>query len=73
MCKLLSVKAAAARASVSPSLIYKLVADGDLPAYRPGQREKRGKVLVAEEDLDRWLESRRREGPPDDDSFDHLK
>ncbi|WP_216903381.1 excisionase family DNA-binding protein [Nocardia alni] len=43
----LSIKSAAARASVSTDTIRRMIADGALPAYR-----FRGQVRIAAEDVD---------------------
>lgn len=54
---LLDPKAAAARACVSVSLIYRWCAEGTLPHLRVGARGRRGKILVAAADLDALLAS----------------
>jgi excisionase family DNA binding protein len=59
----LSVKQAAAKACVSPSLIYAWCEDGTLPHVRVGRFGKRGKILIAIEDLDGVLAAFR-VGPP---------
>ena len=61
---MLSVKQAAARAAVSPGLIYELCACGELPHIRLGRPGKRGCIRIAEADLDAFLASRKREGRP---------
>ena len=52
---MLSVKAAAGRAGVSEGLVRRWVADGSLPHYRLGAKGKRGKIAIAEADLDALL------------------
>ena len=61
---MLTVKAAAARAAVSESLIYAWCADGTLPHMRVGRKGKRGKILIAGEDLDGVLASFKVSTPP---------
>lgn len=51
----LTVKTAAARACVCESLVRGWIADGRLPHSRVGATGKRGKILVAVEDLDALL------------------
>jgi excisionase family DNA binding protein len=58
---MLSVKQAAARAAVSPGLIYELCACGELPHVRLGRPGKRGCIRIAEADLNAYLASRKRE------------
>lgn len=53
----LSPKQAAKRAGVSPSLIYLLCAERRLKHFRIGGEGRRGKLLIDEEDLDRFMES----------------
>lgn len=52
---MLSVKEAAARACVCDAVVYGWCAAGRLPHYRVGL--KRGKILIAVEDLDALLGS----------------
>lgn len=59
---MLSVRQAAARAGVCPSLVYGWVASGELPHFRLGAKGRRGKVAIAEADLDAFLASRKRQG-----------
>lgn len=54
---MLSVKSAAARAGVSEGLVRKWVADGTLTHYRLGAKGSRGKIGIAESDLDALLAS----------------
>ena len=51
---MLTVRAAAARASVSEGLIRQWLRDG-LSHYRLGASGKRGKIMIPVEDLDGWL------------------
>lgn len=53
----LSPKQAAKRAGVSPSLIYQLCSERRLKHYRVGGEGRRGKLLIDEDELDRFLES----------------
>ena len=61
---MLTVKQAADRAAVSASLIYRWVAEGLLPSYRPGGRGRRGKILISVEDLDQLMSSFKVAGQP---------
>ena len=54
-----TVQEAAEHANVSASLIYLWCAERRLPHIRLGQTGKRGKVLIDEEDLKRFLETAR--------------
>ncbi|WP_156161825.1 excisionase family DNA-binding protein [Nocardia vulneris] len=45
-----SIKSASSRASVSPDTIRRMIAVGDLPAYR-----FRGQVRIAVEDIDKAM------------------
>jgi excisionase family DNA binding protein len=58
----LKVKEAAARANVSPGLIYELCALNILPHIRIGKPGTRGCIRIEEADLDAFLASRKREG-----------
>ena len=70
----LNVKQAAERAGVSESLLYQLCSEGRLPHYRLGGRGRRGKILIAAEDLDAFMESCRVTEPPDDDGpLQHIR
>ncbi len=57
--KLLSVAEVAQRAGVSQGLVRAWVHSGDLAHYRLGARGKRGKIAVAEADLEAFLQARR--------------
>lgn len=56
---MLSVKAAADRAGVCASLVYWWVAKKLLPHFRLGKGGTRGKIGIAEADLDAFLNSQR--------------
>lgn len=57
---MLTVKEAAARAKVSRQMIYRwTTVERRLPHIRAGARGRRGKVLIAETDLDAFLASLR--------------
>jgi excisionase family DNA binding protein len=53
----LNVKEAATRLEISPSLCYALIAEGRLPCRRIGRKGRRGKIVLREEDLARFMES----------------
>lgn len=53
---MLTPKAAADRLGVSSSLVYQLCQQGVLPCYRFGGAGKRGRVMVAEPDLEAYIE-----------------
>ncbi len=59
---MLSVKMAAARAGVSPALVYVWIESGMLAHYRLGSKGSRGRIRIAEADLDVFLASMRCEG-----------
>jgi excisionase family DNA binding protein len=52
---MLTVKQAAARLRVSPSLVYSWCEDHLLPHYRMGGKGRRGKILIEEAALDTFL------------------
>lgn len=56
---LLTVKAAAAKAGVCASIVYGWVGRKLLPHFRLGTPGKRGKIAIAAEDLDAFLQARR--------------
>lgn len=56
---MLSVKAAAARAGVCVAIVYGWVAARVLPHFRVGAVGKRGKIVIAEADLDAFLQQLR--------------
>jgi predicted transcriptional regulator len=52
----MTVKQFAERAEISLSLAYTLIAEGRVQHRRIGQRGKRGKIIVLEEDLQAFLD-----------------
>lgn len=74
---MLSVKEAAARACVCEAVVYGWCSAGRLPHYRVGL--KRGKILIAVEDLDALLASFKVGAsptparPPSRGGFKHLR
>lgn len=56
---MLTVKQAAEKLRVSPSLVYSWCEDRILPHYRMGGKGKRGKILIEETALDALLQSHR--------------
>src|SRR6201995_1707607 len=52
----MTVKEFAERAEISQSLAYLLIAEGRVPHRRIGQRGKRGKILIREDDLLKFLD-----------------
>lgn len=72
---LITVKQAAKMLTVSPSLVYALVADGTLPAVRMGTG--RGTIRLEDEDVRRYLEATRaraaRSAAPVEHDFQHLR
>ena len=53
----MDVKQAAERLEISLSLCYALIEEGRLPCVRIGRKGRRGKIIVTEDDLRRFLES----------------
>lgn len=72
---LITVKQAAKMLTVSPSLVYALVADGTLPAVRMGTG--RGTIRLEDEDVRRYLEANRVQVAPGpalaEHDFQHLR
>lgn len=54
---MLTVKQAAQRAGVSVALVYQWIESRNVAHYRLGGKGKRGKIAIAEEDLDTYLRS----------------
>jgi excisionase family DNA binding protein len=52
----MNVQEAAKRLEISRSLVYRLIEEGRLPCLRIGQRGRRGKIIVKEEHIERFLE-----------------
>lgn len=59
---LLTPKEAAKKAHVSAALVYGWVASGELAHVRVGAAGKRGKILIDESDLVKFLEARKAGG-----------
>ena len=57
------MKAAAARAGVCASIVYGWVEKKLLPHFRLGRGGTRGKIAIAEEDLDAFLKAQKVTGP----------
>lgn len=76
---MLSVKQAAARATVSIALIYELCACGALACLRLGRPGRRGCIRIMEADLEAFLASRkvaaptRAPPPPAKRQFKHVR
>jgi excisionase family DNA binding protein len=51
----MTVKKAAERLEVSPSLVYKLVEEGRLTCVRIGRQGRRGKIIIREQDIEAFL------------------
>lgn len=52
-----NVKEFARKAEISLSLAYLLIAEGSIPHRRVGQKGKRGKIVITEDDLKAFLQS----------------
>ena len=48
----MTVKQAAEKLEVSPSMVYALIDEGRLPHERIGRRGKRGKIIIRDEHLE---------------------
>jgi excisionase family DNA binding protein len=53
----MTVKEFAARAEISLSLAYALIEEGRVPCRRIGRKGRRGKIVIREDDLIKFLES----------------
>jgi len=62
--RFLSPKAAAAYACVSVTLVYQWCEEETLPHHRVGAKGRRGKILIAVDDLAAMLASKKVGGPP---------
>jgi excisionase family DNA binding protein len=62
---MLTVKAAAKKIGISVSLIYELCAGGQLAHFRFGRCGKRGRIVIDEQELDRFMAACRKAGEPD--------
>jgi excisionase family DNA binding protein len=60
-----TVKTAAHRLSVCPSVVYDLVASGAIPHYRFGKNGCRGAIRIDEADLDAFLAAQKRKKGPE--------
>ncbi len=61
---MLTVKTAAARAGISPALVYVWIEKGVLPHFRMGRPGRRGTIKIAESDFEAFLDSLKRgDGP----------
>ncbi len=58
---MLTVRKAAEKAGVSPGLVYVWVESGVLTHYRMGKPGSRGSIRIAEDDLDVFLQSMKKE------------
>jgi excisionase family DNA binding protein len=52
-----TVKEFAERAEISLSLAYALIKEGRVPCRRIGRKGRRGKIVIKEDDLNKFLES----------------
>jgi excisionase family DNA binding protein len=55
----MTVKQAAQRLEISPSLCYRLIEEKRLTCVRIGGMGRRGKIIVTEDDIKRFMESLR--------------
>ena len=53
----MTVKEFAEKAEISLSLAYLLIAEGRVPHRSIGQKGRRGKIIIREEDMDAFLET----------------
>jgi excisionase family DNA binding protein len=58
----MTVKTFAEKAEISLSLAYALISEGSVPHRRIGQRGRRGKIIIREEDLQAFLEKTKVDG-----------
>lgn len=61
---MLTVKQAAGRVGVSPSLVYAWCREQRLPHYRMGREGKRGQIRINPADLDALVKSLRQDRHP---------
>jgi hypothetical protein len=57
------IKQAALHACISETILRGWISSGQLPHYRLGSKGKRGKIVIAKEDLDGFLANFRVSGP----------
>ena len=69
----MTVAEAAERVGVSESLLYEWCAEGVLPHYRFGKIGRRGKILIAEADLDGFVAAHRQEVKPRAPPLKHIR
>lgn len=69
----LTVAEAAAAIGVSESLMYEWCSDGLLPHYRFGKAGRRGKILIAEADLNGFVAAHRQEVKPQAPPLKHIQ
>jgi excisionase family DNA binding protein len=75
-CPMLSAKQAAEKLGVSDSLVYAWCASGALPHFRMGRAGRRGRILIAEADLDAFLATRKEQrggGKAESLALKHIK
>jgi excisionase family DNA binding protein len=60
-----TVRTAAEKLGLCPSVVYSLVASGTLPHYRLGKQPGKGAIRISEADLDAFLKTRKREKEPE--------
>lgn len=53
----MTIKEFAERAEISKSLAYRLIEEGRVPHRRIGQKGRRGKIIVLDEDYRKFMES----------------
>ena len=53
----MNVREASSRLEISPSLVYQLCQEGRLGHARIGGAGRRGKIVISEEDVRRFLET----------------
>ncbi len=70
---LLTPKQAAERVGVSDSLVYEWCADGLLPHYRFGRKNRRGCIRIDANDLDAFMAAHRREATPAAPPLKHIR
>jgi len=68
----MTVKEAARRLGLSPSLIYQLCNERLLPHYRLGGKGKRGRIMIEESDLSAFLANCRQEAKPEVPPLRHI-
>jgi excisionase family DNA binding protein len=69
----LTVAEAAAAIGVSESLLYEWCSEGVLAHYRFGKPGRRGKILIAETDLNGFVAAHRQETKPEAPPLKHIR